>query len=62
LHSISTTHLDCEIDVKEVTAQRTAGTLISSRDITPEELQLAVRNHSMPLEALRYDITPVGLH
>src|SRR5438270_3518126 len=41
---------------------RGAGTLIDSPDITPEELQLAVRNHSMPLEALRYDLTPVGLH
>src|SRR5438270_640286 len=41
---------------------RGAGTLISSPDITPEELQLAVRNHSMPLEALHYPITPVGLH
>jgi sulfane dehydrogenase subunit SoxC len=39
-----------------------AGTLISGPDITPNELQLAVRNHSMPLEALRYEITPVGLH
>ena len=39
-----------------------AGTLIDEPEITPEELQLAVRNHSMPLEALRYDITPVGLH
>jgi sulfane dehydrogenase subunit SoxC len=29
---------------------------------TLEELQLAARNHGMPLEALRYDITPVGLH
>jgi len=29
---------------------------------TVEELQLAARNHGMPLEALRYDITPVGLH
>ncbi len=36
--------------------------LIDGPDITREELQLAVRNHSMPLEALRYDITPVGLH
>jgi len=36
--------------------------LIDGPDITPEELQLAVRNHSLPLEALRYDITPVGLH
>jgi DMSO/TMAO reductase YedYZ molybdopterin-dependent catalytic subunit len=35
-------------------------------DVTPEfsreELQLATRNHGMPLEALRYPITPVGLH
>ena len=30
--------------------------------LTAEELQLAVRNHSMPLEALRQDITPPGLH
>src|SRR2546423_4733660 len=42
--------------------RRSAGTLIESRDITPEELQLAARNHSMPLEALRYGITPLGLH
>lgn len=41
---------------------RPAGTLIDTPDITPDELQLAVRNHSMPLEALRYPITPVGLH
>ena len=30
--------------------------------ITAEELQLAARNHAMPLEALRYDVTPLGLH
>jgi DMSO/TMAO reductase YedYZ molybdopterin-dependent catalytic subunit len=30
--------------------------------ITPSELQLAARNHGMPLEALRHGITPVGLH
>ena len=30
--------------------------------ISVEELQLAARNHGMPLEALRYPITPVGLH
>ncbi|HVM13671.1 MAG TPA: sulfite oxidase [Egibacteraceae bacterium] len=29
---------------------------------TLEELQLAARNHGMPLEALRYDVTPIGLH
>jgi DMSO/TMAO reductase YedYZ molybdopterin-dependent catalytic subunit len=27
-----------------------------------EELQLAARNHGMPLEALCYDVTPAGLH
>ena len=31
-------------------------------EITQSELQLAVRNHSMPLEALRYAVTPIGLH
>jgi DMSO/TMAO reductase YedYZ molybdopterin-dependent catalytic subunit len=30
--------------------------------ISVEELQLATRNHGMPLEALRYPVTPVGLH
>ncbi len=30
--------------------------------VSLEELQLAARNHGMPLEALRWDITPVGLH
>ena len=33
-----------------------------SGDISFEELQLAARNHGMPLEALRHDVTPVGLH
>jgi DMSO/TMAO reductase YedYZ molybdopterin-dependent catalytic subunit len=27
-----------------------------------EELQLAFRNRGMPLEAMRYDVTPTGLH
>ena len=30
--------------------------------VSLDELQLAARNHGMPLEALRYDVTPVGLH
>jgi DMSO/TMAO reductase YedYZ molybdopterin-dependent catalytic subunit len=29
---------------------------------TAEEVGLAARNHGMPLEALRYDVTPAGLH
>jgi DMSO/TMAO reductase YedYZ molybdopterin-dependent catalytic subunit len=30
--------------------------------ISLEELQLAARNHGMPLELLREDVTPIGLH
>ena len=30
--------------------------------ITPQELRLATRNHGMPLEALAYDVTPIGMH
>jgi sulfane dehydrogenase subunit SoxC len=35
---------------------------VATEEITREELQLAARNHGMPLEAMRYDVTPVGLH
>jgi sulfane dehydrogenase subunit SoxC len=31
-------------------------------NVSLEELQLATRNHGMPLEALRRDLTPIGLH
>ena len=31
-------------------------------DFSTVELALATRNHGLPLEALRYDLTPVGLH
>ncbi len=27
-----------------------------------EEIQLALRNRGMPLEGLRYDVTPTGMH
>src|SRR5829696_1564289 len=30
--------------------------------VSQEELQLAARNHGMPLEALHWDVTPIGLH
>ncbi|MFL5757819.1 MAG: molybdopterin-dependent oxidoreductase, partial [Chloroflexota bacterium] len=36
--------------------------IASGTDISAEELRLAARNHALPLEALRYEITPVGLH
>jgi len=35
---------------------------VAHAEITPAELRLATRNHGQPLEALRHDITPVGLH
>src|SRR5215212_9774559 len=34
----------------------------TGRDFTREEVWLALRNHGMPLEGLRYPITPVGMH
>jgi sulfane dehydrogenase subunit SoxC len=36
--------------------------IAATSDITLEELRLAARNHALPLEALRYPLTPVGLH
>ena len=36
--------------------------LAQSDELYKEELQLALRNRGMPLEALRYPITPTGLH
>jgi DMSO/TMAO reductase YedYZ molybdopterin-dependent catalytic subunit len=35
---------------------------VSGEGITQAELRLAARNHGLPLEALRHDITPPGLH
>jgi DMSO/TMAO reductase YedYZ molybdopterin-dependent catalytic subunit len=34
----------------------------TSPEVSLDELQLGVRNHSLPLEALQYPITPIGLH
>jgi DMSO/TMAO reductase YedYZ molybdopterin-dependent catalytic subunit len=36
--------------------------LAMAEALTPDELRLAARNHGMPLEALRYDVTPIGMH
>jgi DMSO/TMAO reductase YedYZ molybdopterin-dependent catalytic subunit len=35
---------------------------VAGEGISPAELRLAARNHGLPLEALRYDLTPAGLH
>ncbi|MBA2560495.1 MAG: sulfite oxidase [Propionibacteriales bacterium] len=48
------------IDLKSVSSpSRVAG---AEEGISVEELQLAARNHGLPLEALRFDLTPPGLH
>jgi DMSO/TMAO reductase YedYZ molybdopterin-dependent catalytic subunit len=36
--------------------------MTEDQGISGEELQLAARNHGMPLEVLREDVTPIGLH
>jgi DMSO/TMAO reductase YedYZ molybdopterin-dependent catalytic subunit len=36
--------------------------LADSSLISAQELALAARNHGMPLEAMHFDVTPVGLH
>lgn len=38
------------------------GRVITDTEFQPAELVQATRNHGMPLEALRYDVTPTGLH
>src|SRR6478609_6024343 len=35
---------------------------VNVEGITREELQLAARNHGMPLEVLRWPVTPIGMH
>ena len=35
---------------------------VDETTIGVDELDLAARNHAMPHEALRYDVTPIGLH
>ncbi|GLW47367.1 sulfite oxidase [Streptomyces sp. NBRC 14336] len=35
---------------------------VSDEAVGRDELALATRNHGLPLEALRYDLTPPGLH
>jgi DMSO/TMAO reductase YedYZ molybdopterin-dependent catalytic subunit len=34
----------------------------ASPEVSLDELQLSLRNHGMQLEALRYDVTPAGMH
>ena len=36
--------------------------LAASDSFYPEEIQLALRNRGLPLEALRYSLTPTGMH
>jgi DMSO/TMAO reductase YedYZ molybdopterin-dependent catalytic subunit len=45
-----------------VSAETTPSLEPTDGPLTFEELQLAARNRGLPLEALRYDLTPTGLH
>lgn len=42
--------------------RQTARVAHPDEGISPDELLLASRNHAMPLEVLRDDVTPIGLH
>src|SRR4029078_13375904 len=50
------------LDTRGTTRERDGLALPDTSEITLEELQLSGRNHSIPLEALKHDITPIGLH
>jgi DMSO/TMAO reductase YedYZ molybdopterin-dependent catalytic subunit len=50
------------MDVRSPGVSRPARLAEPDEQITAEELALAARNHGMPMEAMRYDVTPVGLH
>jgi DMSO/TMAO reductase YedYZ molybdopterin-dependent catalytic subunit len=50
------------LDTRRTSGQVHCMALADSSEITLEELQLSGRNHSIPLEALRHDVTPIGLH
>jgi sulfane dehydrogenase subunit SoxC len=45
-----------------MTSRSVPSGISTSPEVSLEELALATRNHGMPLEALRYDTTPLGLH
>ena len=50
------------MDVRLEDVSRPGRVAESGEAISEQELALAARNHGMPLEALRYDVTPLGLH
>src|SRR5262245_4607762 len=50
------------LDTRRTTGQRDGMAIAESSEITLDELQLSGRNHSIPLEALKHDITPIGMH
>ncbi|MFI1410780.1 sulfite oxidase [Streptomyces sp. NPDC020707] len=55
---------DNATDARDAFAEVSAPGRVAAPDegIGHEELALAARNHGLPLEALRYDVTPPGLH
>ncbi|MCH8826113.1 MAG: sulfite oxidase, partial [Chloroflexi bacterium] len=50
-------------DLKDLIRVVGDGTGLSKNDlIYPEELALAFRNRGLPLEGIRYPVTPTGMH
>ncbi len=49
-----------KVSIEDVSGQATIAE--PDEGIGLDELALASRNHAMPLEAMRYDVTPPGLH
>ncbi|MDQ4007759.1 MAG: sulfite oxidase [Actinomycetota bacterium] len=56
--SVDTSHEPHDL----ATTSRPARVAEPDEGLSVEELQLAARNHGMPLEAMRHDVTPPGLH
>src|SRR3954449_1939514 len=54
--------VDSSMTVAEGTDRSRFRVAEAGEGISLDELALATRNHGMPLEALRYDVTPPGLH
>jgi DMSO/TMAO reductase YedYZ molybdopterin-dependent catalytic subunit len=52
----------CRMETELAAVSRPGRVAEPDESISAEELALAARNHGMPLEALRYDLTPLGLH
>ncbi|OAH09633.1 sulfite oxidase [Streptomyces jeddahensis] len=62
-HITTGAHITTEAHISAIRALSAPARVAEPAEgISHEELALAARNHGLPLEALRYDLTPPGLH